>query len=81
MSVMQALQLLKFVKGITKIWTRNQLDTTYETRWKWLIQVNEGGKPLNFTIGQYQPRYKELEGHGSKFFFHIYFLGYRWYTK
>lgn len=80
-SVMQALQLLKFVKGVTKVYFGKAIPPHAKPLWKWLIQINEGGTPINFTIGRYQEDYLEKNPHVPKVFMYLYFLGYSWHSN
>lgn len=80
MSFMQALQLLKFVKGVTKVYAGKSLGPQSKPVWRWLIQVNEGGTPINFTIGHYTQQYQKAWNR-PKLFFYVCILGKRWMTK
>lgn len=75
MSALQALKLLKFVKGVTHLYTPwNPIRP--DSRWQWLLQINEAGLPFNMTIGIYKKKYRNTWGVA---FFYVYFLGWRWF--
>ncbi len=81
MSLLQAIQLLKFVKGITRVYTKWNMPDHAKPLWKWLIQCNEGGTPFNCTLGRYNPDYLKMYPHVPKIFFYVYFLGWSWNTN
>lgn len=76
MSVMQALQLLKYFKGVTKI--RTPWNPSRNGYFSWLIMINEGGAPVNLTIGVYNKKHQEKLG---KWFICFYAFGKRWIKK
>lgn len=76
MSVMQAIKLLRFVKGVTVFHTPwNPTENGY---YRWLLSINESGCPVNLTIGIYNKEHREKLGKG---YIYLYILGKRWFKR
>lgn len=78
MSVMQLKNL--FCNGVWGIHHQGNMGESAKKHWTWVIQANEGGGPVNFTLGLYTK--EDVEKHPTKgrLYFYVYAFGYRWYT-
>lgn len=75
MSVMQLKHL--FCNGVWGVYGPNHKPAN--VCWKWLVMLNEGGGPVNLTIGWYRKDYQAKWKIKHRMWFYVYAFGYKWH--
>jgi hypothetical protein len=73
---MQALKLLKFMKGVTRL--RTPWNPTENGYYSWLLCLNEGGSVFNVVVGIFKKEDRWIFGKG---YIYVYCFGKRWYKE